>query len=44
MRRWLPAVLEERVMRVAKGEGDLVGVREVDVVEGEGDGGEGVGG
>lgn len=40
MGRWLAAVLEERVIRVCLGECALVGVGEVDVVEGEGDDGE----
>jgi hypothetical protein len=35
--------LEERVVWVGLGKGDLVGVGEVDVVEGEDDGGEVVG-
>jgi hypothetical protein len=38
--RGLAAVLEERVVVVGLGEGDLIGVGEVEVVEGEEDGGE----
>jgi hypothetical protein len=38
--RGLAAVLEERVVVAGLGEGDLIGVGEVEVVEGEEDGGE----
>jgi len=41
--RWLTAVLHERVGRLAFGEGDLIGVREVEVVYAEDDRGEVVG-
>lgn len=44
MRGGLAAVLEEGVLRVCCSETFLVGVGEVDVVEGEGYYGEGVGG